>query len=98
MNNSISRKSKFPDSVIIFGVIAPNYKSKLVLIDNTVNSQQHIQNMIASDFIIEMNQMYGKLDWVYAQDGAKCHTSSESFKCLEDRIDVICNWHPTLPI
>ncbi|KAH0785246.1 transposable element tc3 transposase [Histomonas meleagridis] len=44
-----------------------------------------------------MNELHGKLDWVYMQDGARCHTSVDSIDWLEERLDVITDWPPNSP-
>ena len=68
-----------------------------MIVDKSINSDQYLQNMVDSNFIGGMNQIHGELDWVYAQDGARCHTSAQSMEWLEEKVDVINDWPPPPP-
>ena len=95
--NSYTTETKFPQSIMIFGVIAHDYKSKLVVVDGSIDSETYISNMIKSGFIDDMNNKFGQLEWLYMQDGARCHTAQETMDWLEDRLDVISDWPPNSP-
>ena len=95
--NSIITETKFPQSIMVFGVIANNYKSKLIIVDSSINSEKYISNMEESEFIENMDRLHGKLGWLYMQDGARCHTAQETLDWLESQINVITDWPANSP-
>lgn len=95
-NSKISTE-KFPQSVMIFGVIGVGYKSKLLIVEGSINAQRYIQNCEEINFIEELDEKYGFLNWVFMQDGATCHTAESSLEYLENLCDVICDWPPNSP-
>ena len=97
MESSIVSKKKFPKSIMVFGVIACGYKSELVVINNSVDSEQYIENMKKSKFIDNLNEKLGPFEWLYMQDGARCHTSAMAMEWLEDKVDVITDWPANSP-
>lgn len=88
---------KFPQSIMIFGVIGVGYKSRLLIVDSTINTQKYIENCEKVDFINELNALHGPLNWIYMQDGATCHTAAAAMDYLEDRCDVISDWPANSP-
>jgi transposase len=65
-NESAVRASqKFPPSVMIFGVIGPLYKSKLLFVQGTINTERYIQNLSQLGFIEELDQRHGVLEWIF---------------------------------
>ena len=82
---------------MVFGVISCSYKSELVIIDGSVDATKYIENMIKSNFISDMDRLHGKLNWVFMQDGARCHTATETIEWLEEQLDVISDWPPNSP-
>ena len=95
--SSVASTQKFPKSVMIFAVIAKNYKSKLIIIDHSIDSEQYIDNLVQSNFISDMNNIYGELNWLFMQDGARCHTCGKTMEWLENYVDVITDWPPNSP-
>ena len=95
--NSVYESKKFPQSVMVFAIISPGYKSKLVIIDGTVDQECYIRNLIESNFIQEMDEKFGKLGWLFMQDGAKCHTAERTVEWLEQQVDLIIDWPPNSP-
>ena len=73
-----SKSEKFPPSVMIYGAIGHNYKSKLVICEGSINSDVYKQNILKSGMIDELNEKKGKGNWIFQQDGARCHTSKDS--------------------
>jgi hypothetical protein len=81
--------AKFPPSLMVFAVIGIGYKSRLLLVDGTINTEKYIKNLEALGFIQDLNAKYGQLQWIFQQDGAPCHTSAAAIEWLERECDII---------
>ena len=91
-------KVKFPDSIMMWGGIAMNYRTPLVRCSNGVTSDEYIRILDSSGFINEMNSMHGQGNWKLLQDGASCHTSEKVLSFLESRhVCVVAGWPPNSP-
>jgi hypothetical protein len=88
---------KFPPSVMIFGVIGVDYKSKLLFIKGTVNADKHIENLAALGFIEELGTRYRVLNWIFQQDGSPCHTAQAAIDWIKENCHVICGWPANSP-
>ena len=56
-NSSISSKEeKYPPSIMVYGAIGVNYKSKLVIVPGSIDSCKYKQNIIDSDMIDVLNE------------------------------------------
>ena len=53
--------------------------------------------MKKSKFIDNLNEKLGPFEWLYMQDGARCHTSAMAMEWLEDKVDVITDWPANSP-
>ena len=82
---------------MIFGVIAQNYKSKLVFIESTVDHEGYIENICESNFISDLDSSYGKFDRLFMQDGARAHTALKTIEWLEKYVDLIIDWPANSP-
>lgn len=88
---------KFPQAIMVFGVIGVGYKSKLLIVDSTINTERYIQNCEDVNFISELNALHGTMGWIFMQDGATCHTAEASMDYLEGSCDVIADWPANSP-
>jgi transposase len=88
---------KFPPSLMIFAVIGIGYKSKLLIIEGTVDAHKYIDNLVQIDVIPELDAMHGPFNWIFQQDGAPCHTAATSIDWLEGNCDVIIDWPANSP-
>jgi transposase len=50
---------KYPPSLMVFAVIGPNYKSKLLFVRGTINTPKYIQNLEEAGFIKDLDERYG---------------------------------------
>jgi transposase len=89
--------AKFPPSLMVFAVIGIGYKSRLLLVDGTINTEKYIENLEALGFIQDLNAKHGQLQWIFQQDGAPCHTSAAAIEWLEGLCDIIPDWPPNSP-
>jgi transposase len=88
---------KFPPSVMVFAVIGPGYKSRLLLVDGSIDTAKYISNLDELHFIEDLDAMHGFLGWIFQQDGASCHTSAEAIEWIEGNCDMIGNWPANSP-
>jgi hypothetical protein len=81
-----------PGGLVVFGVIGLGYKSRLLVVDGTINTDRYIANCQDLGFIDELDSLRGPLRWIYQQDGASCHVSSKALDWLEESCDVLQSW------
>jgi hypothetical protein len=77
---------------MIFGVIGVDSKSKLSFIEGTVDVRKYIDNVEALEFMQELDEKYGALNWIFQQDDTLCHTAQEAMDWIEENCDLICDW------
>ena len=82
---------------MIYGAIGVQYKSKLVIVDSSIDSAQYKENILKSEMITELDMSKGKGNWVFMQDGARCHTSSHTIKWLGTQCRYITKWPANSP-
>jgi hypothetical protein len=88
---------KFPRSVMIFGVIGPDYKSRLLFVEGTIDAERYIRNLSDLGFIEELDHKHGALEWIFQQDGAPCHTSQKAVDWIEENCDLLSEWPANSP-
>jgi hypothetical protein len=88
---------KFPKALMIFAVIGIGYKSRLLFIEGTIDANQYIQNIADLGFIEDLDEKHGFLNWTFQQDGAPCHTATETMDWLEESVDVLSGWPANSP-
>ena len=83
---------KFPASVMIFGAIGPQYKSKLVYLDETVNSYNYIHILQDSGISSDLDTRYGRGNYTLQQDGASAHTAKVSVRNARSLFNLLDHW------
>ena len=86
-------QKKFDQSVMVFGLIGINFKSKLVFSTISIDSEQYCYNLIKSG-VFEIEDIQSR---ILKQDGATSHTSSQTISWLKRRINILNNWPPNSP-
>ena len=79
-------QKKFYNSIMVFGIIGKNYKSKLVISNTSIDSEQYCYNLMKSG-VLELN--FDSNSKIFQQDGAPAHTSSLALSWLEKRMNVL---------
>ena len=82
---------------MIYGAIGMNYKSKLVLVEHSIDSDQYIKNILASKMIETLDSTRGIGNWIFQQDGATCHTSKETVIWLNTKCKYLSQWPANSP-
>lgn len=88
---------KFPQSIMIYGAIGLNYKSKLVIVKGSIDSRCYQKNILDSEMINDLDELYGRENWIFQQDGARCHTSKETIQWLKSKCLFIKRWPANSP-
>lgn len=86
--------AKFPSSVMIFGAIGYNYKSKLVIIEGSVNTDRYLSNLRKSGVF---EHMESNPELLFQQDGAPCHTAAYSLEAIRCQGSMLANWPANSP-
>ena len=94
---AMSRREKFPKSIMIYGAIGIDYKSTLVIVESSIDSDQYMSNILNSGMIDELDSNRGKGMWIFQQDGARCHTSRKTVKWLSSKCRYIKRWPANSP-
>jgi hypothetical protein len=63
---------------MVFAVIGIGFKSDLLLVDGTIDTDRYIQNLDRLGFIQALDAGHGTFGWIFQQDGAPAHTSPEA--------------------
>ena len=92
-----SDKSKIPVSIMIWGCIGYNFKSNLVLIEGSLNSDAYIQLLNNEKIFYEIDKCKGKGNYFFQQDGATCHTSQKTIEKISEKCSILPNWPPNSP-
>ena len=78
---------------MVFGIIGFNYKSKLVIIEGSVNDISYREILQKSEMCKDLDSRYGQAQYIFMQDGAPAHTSFLSTLHLQK----ICSYRKFWP-
>jgi hypothetical protein len=82
---------KYPISAMFWGAIGLNFKSKLILIKNTIDAEGYKDVLESANIIEILNSIYGPGFWVFQEDGASCHTAKYTVKWKHKRMTMLRN-------
>ena len=97
IENQYILKNKFNCGIMIWGCIGYNFKSKIMIIEKTINSSQYCKLIENSDIIKTLNDTHGMFNWYLQQDGALSHTSEETMEYLLKKIKILPGWPANSP-
>ena len=89
--------NKYEESVMVFGAIGPNYKSKLVLCSGHVDSVEYRSLIEKSGLVEDLNRLYGEGNFMFMQDGAPAHMSDIALSYIKKRISLLNHWPANSP-
>jgi hypothetical protein len=91
-NSTVSKSSvKFPPSITELTVIRIDFKSELMLVEESIDNDRYLQNLDHLGCIDVLNEKHGMFGEVLQQDGALAHTSQAVFDWLEENVEIIVN-------
>ena len=88
---------KFNCSIMMYGAIGYNYKSKLVLCSGGVDSLEYRSLIEQSQMISDLDPRYGSGEYFFVQDGAPAHNATCSHLYLKKRCSFVKCWPPNSP-
>lgn len=93
---AIQYKNKYEGSIMVWGMIAPNYKPEIFIFSEYENSK------VYQDMLNEKNYLNDALtfftgNFIFQQDGARTHTTPDSIDSISNVCDLIINWPPNSP-
>ena len=93
-------RQKFPSSVMVSVGVSYLGKTSIhfVTTGQRINSDYYCNNLL-DQLIPDMNELSGN-DFIFMQDGARCHTSAASIQFLEENVPVLLAptmWPPNSP-
>jgi hypothetical protein len=87
---------KYPASIMVFGAIGMDFKSKLIIITGNVDSNKYIEVLQISGLVDFFSQEInnGK---IFQQDGVPAHRCCRSKKYIRTIMNLLENWPPNSP-
>lgn len=82
-------KCGYPIKIMIWGCIGFNFKSKLILIKEKLNSKEYLKILIENNIIVSLNERYGPLAYIFQQDGASPHRAKKTINCLSQKVKLL---------
>jgi hypothetical protein len=93
-----SETDKYPKiSIHLWGAIGLGFKSDLIFFERTVSSDVYVGSLRSSGFVEATDATFGQRQWYLVQDGASCHTSTQSLNALFEVCNVYPSWPPNSP-
>jgi len=95
----IHQKHKFPQSVMVWMGVCYDGITKVVILNDKVNGEYYINNVLHAAYS-EGVRMLGTHNWIFQQDGARCHTAKKTQNwCLQNFPSFIpaSKWPPNSP-
>lgn len=95
----LQKKQAHSPKLMVWGGIAKDFKTNLVIVQGNVNSETYIDQIIfGSDLIESADDHFGIGNWKLMQDNARPHVSFETKAVLKELdIDLLDNWPPYSP-
>jgi hypothetical protein len=73
---------QFSLQIMVWGTISPNFKSKLIRVQGILNLESYIALVVNSNVIENMNRIYGKMAWVFQDNGASADLAKRTIEIL----------------
>lgn len=73
----------------MWGAVGLGFKSKLLFPKGKIDQRKYREYLNESNVFDDADQVYGKFQYIYQQDGATCHTTPKSYKFIEKRARVL---------
>jgi transposase len=97
-NPSAARMTaKHPPSLMIFAFIGVGLKSKLLILEGTIDGEMYRRNIAILAFMDELNQLHGLLQWIFQRVRASTHTARSTVAWLGHVCMVLARWPPNSP-
>ena len=84
-DNIFFEKGKYVSGIMVYGAIGKNYKSELVICENSINDVEYRHLIEESKMIENLGQRYSPGSYFFMQDGAPAHKSHLTTLYLKKR-------------
>lgn len=88
---------KFSSSIMVYGAIGLDYKSKLVICEKTLDALEYRNVINKSQMKNDLDEKYGEGQYIFMQDGAPAHTSYLTSLFLQKRVSYLKIWPANSP-
>lgn len=96
-SDTYDEKEKYNTGIMVYGAIGLNYKSDLVICEDSINEIGYRRLIIESNMIDVLNVIYEPGSYFFMQDGAPAHKSFLTSIFLKKRCSYIQFWPPNSP-
>jgi hypothetical protein len=76
----------------MFEIIRMRYKSKLLFVEWTINSNQYVENLAELGFVERFDLLYRLLSWIFQQDIAPYHRLQQAFDWIVQNCNILFHW------
>ena len=92
----VIKRSKYSPALMIWGMVAKNFKSDLIFVEKSMNQDFYQEKIIESDIIPSAVREIGD-DFIFQQDGATSHTTVLSIAKIRKITRIMLIWPPNSP-
>lgn len=86
----------YPSKIMIWACMSSRGLSKLCIVEGNMDSDKYI-NVMETHLLPQAAQWFPCGDWVYQQDGARCHTSRKTMNFFAENNVEVLPWCPNSP-
>lgn len=76
----------YPVKIMVWACIGTGFKSHLILVEGTLTADSYIELLKTHRILEALDERYGRLGYVWQQDGARPHTAKVTKQFLQDRV------------
>jgi hypothetical protein len=89
--------TKHDTAVMVWGAIGKGFKSKLIVVQGTLNAERYHAMLSDNGVIKDMATHFGCREGFFQQDGAPPQRAKSTVSLLQALIRLIVNWPPDSP-
>ena len=90
-------KAKYNPGIMVYGAIGKDYKSELVICDNSINDIEYRKIIEKSKMFESLSEKYKEGEYYFMKDGASAHKSFLTYLYLKKRCSFIKFWPSNSP-
>ena len=88
---------KFTNTFMVWGGIGFNYKSKLIIVDEKLNSEEYIKMLESNEILENIKEKFDQNKVYFQQNAAPAHRAKETINYIKSKILLIDDWPPNSP-
>ena len=82
--------------VMLWGSMSSRGLGPVTVVDGTMNTDKYL-DILTTHLLRQASIWYPSGDWIFPQDGARCHTSSKARQYFENLEIPLLPWTPNSP-